>query len=468
MTGMKQNSHVRLCVLRYSLALGVGLLLLSDPFVWGGNEASASGTVRVADGSAPPIGQCPASGATPTFAGLFVDSSPPGAFIDGAWGSGPFSGNVASLSGPVGINAPAQLGTVRFGAAASTCVPYSCSTGPCAFSAEFYLRASQPDPSGLQLPVGVSTVNCSGPTCSPSFNVPLFAAYGSLHGKVHLSAGGVVGAGVPVAIYGAGDVTDIIRTTFTDANGTYDFASNDPAIVLLGNALGLPIADSQMIPLTNHWGLRVYGDGTTSGRGVYWVVAGADSSGEPRPATATLARQASIASSEAASLDLVADGSCPIPPLDPINDPLETQPIDTVHLTAATASGLACLQKAVLDAVAKGPATGTATLESAYRTDAYQQHLKQVWDYYMELIPRLSPDQKAACSALITSVNNEFGQKHHLTPTQTPIDNSFHSVGRAVDLNISFTGDIDALAASCNPPLIRTSKRKDKAHFQGN
>jgi len=97
---------------------------------------------------------------------------------------------------------------------------------------------------------------------------------------------------------------------------------------------------------------------------------------------------------------------------------------------------------------------GSLELKSAYRPPAYQQHLQQVWDKWMEL----RTNNVAACQDLRAQVQQEF-LRHDLLESQRPVTSSDHTRGMAFD------------AAVTIPPHARLKRRKvtlDKlAHIVG-
>jgi len=71
---------------------------------------------------------------------------------------------------------------------------------------------------------------------------------------------------------------------------------------------------------------------------------------------------------------------------------------------------------------------GTFDLKSAYRPEAYQEHLQQVWFKWMEM----RNNHDSGCQMLRAAVEEEF-TRHHLIETQKPVTSSDHTRGLAFD-----------------------------------
>lgn len=152
--------------------------------------------------------------------------------------------------------------------------------------------------------------------------------------------------------------------------------------------------------------------------------------------------------------------SCPIQPLPPITDPtvllFENNPkrSDTTCLAPAMSTALSCLLTAATNA------GGTPSVGSACRPAAYNQHLIDVWKKWRE---ELKPEHSAACAALRSEVKAHFN-RHGLLESQSPVLNSKHITGGAVDVTIDLPAtQIDTLAASCQ--LRRPLPVSDRVHF---
>ena len=124
-------------------------------------------------------------------------------------------------------------------------------------------------------------------------------------------------------------------------------------------------------------------------------------------------------------------GPCTVAPLPPITDPVAEafntgESLDTSHLTRGMSRALARFQKVVAQV------GGSLELKSAYRPPAYQRHLQQVWDKWMEL----RNNNVAACQDLRAQVQQEF-IRHDLLETQRPVSSSDHTRGMAFDATVA-------------------------------
>ncbi len=159
--------------------------------------------------------------------------------------------------------------------------------------------------------------------------------------------------------------------------------------------------------------------------------------------------------------------ACPVTPLPPISDPIaasfnEEQTLDTHDLTGGMARALARFRRLV---VSLG---GSIELKSAYRPPAYQLHLQQVWDKWMQL----RNNQMAGCQVLKTGVRDEF-LRHHLLESQRPVSSSDHTRGLAFDATVVLPRNahirrrritLDGLARLAG--LRRPDILHDPVHFQ--
>ncbi|MCC6329102.1 MAG: D-alanyl-D-alanine carboxypeptidase family protein [Acidobacteria bacterium] len=136
---------------------------------------------------------------------------------------------------------------------------------------------------------------------------------------------------------------------------------------------------------------------------------------------------------------------CAVPWLNPVTDKVAQgfesgsgNEIDIGNLSPDTSRALNCLQNAIR---AKG---GSATVNSGYRPQAYQDHLRNVWDTWQKL--RSNTDKE--CQALRSWVQSE-SQRHGMT--ERPASTSNHSSGRAFDVSIRGVGNasINRSAGSC-------------------
>jgi len=151
--------------------------------------------------------------------------------------------------------------------------------------------------------------------------------------------------------------------------------------------------------------------------------------------------------------------ACPVSDLPPVTDPevqvFENNPdlSDTARLTPRMQTALSCLLTAA--------AGGSPSVGSAYRPPAYNQHLIDVWEKWVN---QLMDDETPACTILKAKIQGHF-QRHGLLVTQSPVPNSRHTRGLAVDVTISLPpANIDALARGCG--LYRPLPITDRVHFQ--
>ena len=156
--------------------------------------------------------------------------------------------------------------------------------------------------------------------------------------------------------------------------------------------------------------------------------------------------------------------TCDVPPLTPLTDPAAVNfengnQIDTTQLTAATSAGLGCMQQAVAQL------RGGFRVNSAFRPVAYQTHLREVWDTWMAIRNKTSPE----CDELRREMQAEF-QRHQLLVSQRPAagnPNAPHARGLAFDAtitNLPAPHTVDTAAAGCN--MQRPWPVNDPVHYQ--
>lgn len=121
---------------------------------------------------------------------------------------------------------------------------------------------------------------------------------------------------------------------------------------------------------------------------------------------------------------------CAIAPLAPITDSAalaledHTGPaVDLDGLTPRTSRALSRFEGLVEK---RG---GSIILTSAYRPEAYQNHLRDVWYKWMT---ELKDNTDASCAELKAQVGEEF-MRHQLLPTQHPVAVSDHTLGIGFD-----------------------------------
>jgi hypothetical protein len=100
--------------------------------------------------------------------------------------------------------------------------------------------------------------------------------------------------------------------------------------------------------------------------------------------------------------------------------------VDTKRLTPATSRALKRFERIVKSI------GGVFSIQSAYRPRAYQAHLRDVWDKWMDL--RYNGEMQ--CEAIRSQVQQEF-QRHGLLETQRPVPVSDHTLGIGFDASVS-------------------------------
>ena len=157
--------------------------------------------------------------------------------------------------------------------------------------------------------------------------------------------------------------------------------------------------------------------------------------------------------------------TCPVTPITPLTDAdaLTMEggaPLIWNHTTAA-------LQPAAnsLVALIQAEPGGTAAISSAFRPQAYQSHLREVWDKARALRGNTS----AVCAAVRTAVNQEMTH-HSLDVNRLVGATSNHTAGRAVDISWTLPSaaneetTIDALAIQAG--LRHRLHAADRPHFE--
>jgi hypothetical protein len=163
---------------------------------------------------------------------------------------------------------------------------------------------------------------------------------------------------------------------------------------------------------------------------------------------------------------------CSVAPLPAIIDPsaisLEQRSgpvVDLDGLTPRTSKALARFEDLV------GKRGGSLTLTSAYRPEAYQQHLRDVWYKWMT---ELKDNQDPSCADLKAEVGGEF-TRHQLLPTQHPVLVSDHSLGIGFDAAVAlpvqlskkkrgFRVSLDRIAHLAG--MMRPDILRDPVHFR--
>ncbi len=112
---------------------------------------------------------------------------------------------------------------------------------------------------------------------------------------------------------------------------------------------------------------------------------------------------------------------------------------------------------------------GTFELKSAFRPEAYQAHLHEVW---VKWVKHLRGNHSAACRALREEVGAEFS-RHQLLVKQQPVPASDHARGLAFDAAVLVPRSarlkgkrtsVDKLAALAG--IKRPTIRRDPVHFK--
>ncbi len=166
-----------------------------------------------------------------------------------------------------------------------------------------------------------------------------------------------------------------------------------------------------------------------------------------------------------------AQPGCPVTPLEAIEDSaakdleannLPGGAIDTKDMLPGAARALD------LFATKVASLGGSLVLHSAYRPEAYQRHLQDVWYKWMDL----KSNNVAACQGLRGAVQAEF-LHHHLLESQHPVAVSDHTRGLAFDATVDLPKNakigrrkatLDLLARLAG--LVRPAIVADPVHFK--
>jgi len=165
---------------------------------------------------------------------------------------------------------------------------------------------------------------------------------------------------------------------------------------------------------------------------------------------------------------------CSVAPLPAITDPgaLEFEGMVGVGGPVVNLEGLTPRTSQALNRFEElvTKAGGGMYLTSAFRPEAYQQHLRDVWYKWMD---ELRDNTDPACANLKAQVGDEF-TRHQLLPTQHPVPVSDHTLGigfdAAVQLPFSATRakrrrvSLDRLAHLAG--MMRPDIRRDPVHFR--
>ncbi|MCR4304399.1 MAG: hypothetical protein NUV63_09295 [Gallionella sp.] len=158
--------------------------------------------------------------------------------------------------------------------------------------------------------------------------------------------------------------------------------------------------------------------------------------------------------------DTIKVPGCSVDDLPPITDPevqlFEDNPdrSDETRLTDRMKTALACLKTAA--------AAGSPNVGSAYRPPAYNQHLIEVWEKWVN---ELKNNKEPACATLKTKIQGHF-KTHKLLESQQPVEGSLHTLGEAVDVTISLPpATIDGFWPGCRLYRKPSLRIKDPVHF---
>ena len=160
--------------------------------------------------------------------------------------------------------------------------------------------------------------------------------------------------------------------------------------------------------------------------------------------------------------------ACDVEPLSPMVDAEaiafeKHDSPDTAGLVPAMAQALERFRQMV---ISRG---GSIEIRSAYRPEAYQAHLQEVWFKWMR---ELRKNRKPGCQALRARVAAEF-EEHRLLPSQKPATSSDHTRGMAFDASVALPASktrrvrrisLDKLAKLCG--IQRPDVRHDPVHFR--
>ena len=157
--------------------------------------------------------------------------------------------------------------------------------------------------------------------------------------------------------------------------------------------------------------------------------------------------------------------ACTVEPIPPITDP------DAIEFEESMSPATSGLVPAMTRALTKfqqlvSAVGGTFVLKSAYRPPAYQAHLQQVWNKWMEIRNNRLP----GCQVLRAEVEAEF-KGHHLIETQKPVNSSDHTRGLAFDATVDIPTlkkkkpvSLDRLAMLAG--IMRPDVLRDPVHFK--
>ncbi len=150
--------------------------------------------------------------------------------------------------------------------------------------------------------------------------------------------------------------------------------------------------------------------------------------------------------------------ACAIPPLTPITDPgalqMEAMNGNAVIWTGSDPRLQPCANKFI--SLVGGAVT------SAYRPQAYQDHLKQVHTRWCS--QGLSSNTDQACSALKAQVQSQMST-HALSCSRPVATVSNHTAGRAIDVSSSVAHGTQSVVAAANASCLSWYGSGDPVHY---
>jgi len=177
-------------------------------------------------------------------------------------------------------------------------------------------------------------------------------------------------------------------------------------------------------------------------------------------ATANVGMGSFVCTSDSNEIDRYCQNVCPVDPLKPVTDPdaIRMENGDDVildKLSTDTQTALSCLRTEI------AKSHGTLTVTSAYRSQAYQDHLYEIFDKRKKLSKILKKFPQ--CEEIFNNIDAE-NNRHKLKNKVGK--NSKHGKGDAFDANWTVIGNeqVDAAAKTCL--LVRPFPDDDPVHFQ--
>ncbi len=141
----------------------------------------------------------------------------------------------------------------------------------------------------------------------------------------------------------------------------------------------------------------------------------------------------------------------PLTPLDPTVQSYEDGAIDIANEMQNTRDGAGCLVREARSQHLN------PTITSGSRPDAYQAHLREVYDQWQLLKDNNDPQ----CADVKSQAQAEYSK--HGPFAHQPARTSRHSSGRAVDVHLSDYTNADTIVAGCN---MSRPVSPDAVHFE--